>query len=272
MKTHQVTGAGGVRLHVVESGNVKGRPIIFIHGISQCSLAWSKQMNSGLAEKHRIIAFDMRGHGLSDKPRDAYNDSKLWADDLHAVIQALELDQPVLSGWSYGTLVFLDYIRHYGDDRLGGLHFVGGVTKLGSEEALAVLTPEFLALVPKFLSTDGETSVQGLEGLLRLCLTQAPSDSELFLMLGYNVYVPSHVRQALLSRAINNDDILPKIRKPVLVTHGAADKVVKPAAVDQHKARMPRAQIHVMPSVGHAPFWENAPSFNERLHAFCEAL
>lgn len=272
MKTHRVTGAGGVGLHVAESGNPKGRPIVFIHGISQCSLSWSKQMNSSLAEKHRLIALDMRGHGLSDKPRDAYNDSKLWADDLRAVIETLELDHPVLSGWSYGSLVFLDYLRHYGDDRLGGLHFVGGVTKLGSEEALAVLTPEFLALVPKLLSADGETSVQGLEGLLRLCLTQPPSDSELFLMLGYNVSVPSHVRQALLSRAINNDDILRGIRKPVLITHGAADKVVKRAAVDHHKTKMPHAQVHVMPDAGHAPFWENAPAFNERLHAFCDTL
>ena len=56
-------------------------------------------------------------------------------------------------------------------------------------------------------------------------------------MLGYNVSVPPYVRQALFSRSFDNDDLLPKIRKPVLITHGADDAVVKPAAVDQHKAR-----------------------------------
>jgi non-heme chloroperoxidase len=80
----------------------------------------------------------------------------------------------VLSGWSYGPLVFLDYIRHYGENRLGGLHFVGTVTKLGSEEAMSVLTPEFLSLVPQFFSTDTDTSVRSLEGLLRPC-SRAPS-------------------------------------------------------------------------------------------------
>jgi pimeloyl-ACP methyl ester carboxylesterase len=43
----------------------------------------------------------------------------------------------VLCGWSYGALVILDYLRHYGEDRIGGVHFVGGVTKLGSDAAMS---------------------------------------------------------------------------------------------------------------------------------------
>ena len=100
MKTHRVAGGGGVHLHVVETGNPQGRPILFIHGASQCWLQWNRQMNSSLAEEHRLVALDMRGHGLSDKPHDGYNDAKLWADDVNAVIQTLNLDHPVLSGWS----------------------------------------------------------------------------------------------------------------------------------------------------------------------------
>ena len=96
----------------------------------------------------------------------------------------------MLSGWSYGPLVFLDYIRHYGEEQIGGLQFVGGVTKLGSREAMSVLTPEFLSLVPQFLSTDAETMARGLEGLLGLCFARKPSPAELDLMLGYNLSVP----------------------------------------------------------------------------------
>lgn len=272
MKTYKIAGGGGVQLHVVEAGNPKGRPIVFIHGISQCSRQWSRQVNSSLADNHRLVAMDMRGHGLSDKPRDAYNDSKLWADDVNAIIQALGIDHPVLSGWSYGPLVFLDYIRHYGEDRIGGLQFIGGVSKLGSQEALSVLTPEFLAVVPQFLSTDAETTVRGLEGLLRLCFAHEPTVSELAAMLEYNVSVPTYVRQGLFSRAFSNDDLLPKIRKPVLITHGTADAIVKTTAVDQHTTAMPHAQVQLMPNIGHGPFWDDAPAFNERLHAFCESL
>ena len=142
MKAHRITDGGGVHLHIVETRNVQGRPILFLHGLSQCWLQWSRQLNSELAREHRLAALDLRGHGLSDKPGDGYSDSKLWADDIHTVIRELILARPVLSSWSYGPLVFLDYIRHYGEGRIGGLQFVRGVTKLGSDTAMAALTPK----------------------------------------------------------------------------------------------------------------------------------
>ena len=70
----------------------------------------------------------------------------------------------------------------------------------------------------------------------------------------------------------NNDDLLPKIRKPVLITHGVNDAVVKPTVVEQHKALLEHAQIHMMENAGHAPFWDEAAAFNRRLRAFAESL
>jgi pimeloyl-ACP methyl ester carboxylesterase len=268
----KVTGGGGVQLHVVETGNPKGRPIVFIHGCSQCWLTWSRQMNSDLVDDYRLVAMDMRGHGLSEKPREGYDDSRLWAADVSAVIRTLGLDRPVLCGWSYGPLVILDYLRHYGAERIGGVSFVGAVTELGSDAAMAVLTPEFLGLVPGLFATDTQESVRDLEAFLRLCFAREISAEELYLMLGYNVSVRPSVRQALLSRTVDNVDLLPTIRTPVLITHGTADAIVKPAAVGQHKAGLAHAQIHVMANAGHAPFWDDAATFNQRLRAFCESL
>ena len=268
MKTHKITGGGSTGLHLSETGNPRGRPILFIHGFSQCGLAWSRQMNSDLAEDHRLVAMDMRGHGLSDKPREGYAESRLWADDVNAVIQTLRLDRPVLCGWSYGSLVILDYVRHYGEDAISGLSIVGGITKLGTEQAMSVITPEFLSLVPGFFSTDAEESVTSLRSLLGMCLAQEPTAEELYLMLGYNVAVPPYVRKALFYRSFDNEDLLPKIRKPVLIVHGAEDAVVKPAAADQHKAAIAHAQVRMMAKVGHAPFWDDAATFNRDLREF----
>jgi pimeloyl-ACP methyl ester carboxylesterase len=91
-------------------------------------------------------------------------------------------------------------------------------------------------------------------------------------MLGYNVSVPPYVRQGLLSRSLDNDDLLPRIRKPALIVHGADDAVVKVSAADQHKAGMTHAQIQVFPNTGHACFWDDAPAFNQRLRAFSGSL
>ena len=183
MKHHTITGGGGVQLHVVETGNPGGRPILFIHGLSQCWLTWSRQLSSNLADRYRLVAMDMRGHGLSEKPRDGYADSRLWADDVDAVLRGLSIDRPVLCGWSYGPLVILDYVRHYGEEAVGGMTFVDGVTKLGSEEAASVLSPEFLGLLPGFFSADVEESTRSLRSLLTLCSTQS-SPEDLYVMLG----------------------------------------------------------------------------------------
>jgi non-heme chloroperoxidase len=271
MKSRTIQGGGGVPLHVVDTGERSGRPILFLHGFSQSSLSWSRQLDSDLARSHRLVAMDLRGHGRSGKPRDAYGDSKLWADDVRAVIQALDLDRPILSGWSYGPLVILDYIRHYGEDAVGGVQFVGGISKLGTEQAMSVISPAFLGLVPGFFSNDAEESVKSLEALLRLCCVKEPSAPEWYLMVGASVATPPHVRQALFARSLDNDDLLPKLRKPVLLTHGAEDAVIVPAIVDQHKRAMPHAQAHLMNGVGHAAFWDDAPAFNERLRQFSES-
>jgi len=271
MQSHRITGGGGVQLHVVEAGNTRGRPIVFIHGFSQCRLAWSRQLDSALAEDHRLVAVDLRGHGLSDKPPDGYGDSRLWADDIDAVIRTLRLEQPILCGWSYGFPA-LDYIRHYGDDAIAGLQLVGAITKIGTEDAMSVITPEFLGLVPGFFATDVDESVRSLESLLRMCFPQELAAEELYLMLGYNVSVPPYVRQALFSRSVDNDDVLAQIRKPVLLTHGVKDAVVKPSVVDRHKALVSRPQIDLMPNTGHAPFWDQATSFNRRLRDFAASV
>ncbi|MEO8210000.1 MAG: alpha/beta hydrolase [bacterium] len=272
MKSHKITGGGGIQLHLIETGNLNGRPIIFIHGFSQCCLTWNRQMSSDLADNYRLVAIDLRGHGLSDKPHDGYADSRLWADDINAAIQALRLDHPILCGWSYGPLVILDYIRHYGEDSISGVNFIGGITKLGSDEAMSVLTPEFLSLVPGFFASDAEESLRSLESLLRMCFSQELSAEDRYIMLGYNVSVPPYVRQALLSRSFDNDDLLSKIRKPVLITHGDDDAVVKPASVDQHVAGVAHAQIQMVANAGHAPFWDDAATFNQRLREFSENL
>ena len=178
----------------------------------------------GPRREHRLVALDMRGHGLSGKPRDGYADSRLWADDVNAAIRGSGLDHPILSGWSYGPLVILDYIRHYGEDDIGGMHFVGGVTKLGSEAAMSVLDPGFLGSCPASSRRMQRRARAASSRLLRLCFVQEPSAAELYLMLGYNLSVPPYVRQALFSRSFDNDDLLPKIRKPVLITHGAGTR------------------------------------------------
>ncbi len=76
-----------------------------------------------------------------------------------------------------------------------------------------------------------------------MCFVRSLTDEEFYLTLGYNVSVPAYVRQGMFSRSFDNDDLLPRIRKPVLITHGDADAVVSVAVIDRQMRRITHAQM-----------------------------
>jgi non-heme chloroperoxidase len=271
MQAHSVVGGGGVRLHVVETGNPSGQAILFLHGFSGGHLVWRKQLESDLANDFRLVAMDLRGHGLSDKPRDAYADAGPWAEDVQAVIATLGLEQPVLSGWSFGGVVISDYLRHYGESHVGGLHLVGGNTKLG-EPLMPFVGPQWGAEAGGMLANDVEAFVDAAPRFLRLLVKYEPSHEDLVFNLGVCMMVPLYVRQGMFSRTVDNDDVLRTVRKPVLITHGESDAVILPALALHHGAVMPHAQLSWFPNAGHAPHWEDPDRFNNELGTFAERV
>jgi pimeloyl-ACP methyl ester carboxylesterase len=270
--THEVKGGGGIDLHVEETGNDRGQPILFIHGLSQCRLAWTRQLRSDLARDFRLVAMDLRGHGRSQKPRDAYAESRLWADDVNAVIQTLRLDRPFLCGSSYGGVVMTDYVKHYGEDGIAGTVWAGAISRLGPPLLEGgFIGGDFPALAPGLFSDSVAESVDALERLLRLCFHRQPSPEDFCLFLGYNVSVPPHVRQGLFSRELDNDAIVAAMRTPMLLAYGERDAIVLPA-MGRHLARLaPHAKLSLYPNAGHLPFWEDADRFNRELRELHES-
>jgi non-heme chloroperoxidase len=130
--THEILGGGGLKLHAREWGNPEGPALLFIHGWSQSDLCWLNQVRGDLAGTFRIVTFDLRGHGLSEKPLrpEHYANGQLWADDVAAVIDQTGLEQPTLVAWSYGGYIVADYLRAYGDARIGGINLVGAAVIL----------------------------------------------------------------------------------------------------------------------------------------------
>jgi pimeloyl-ACP methyl ester carboxylesterase len=108
--TH-ITGGGGVRLHVAETGHPKWSPHSFRPRFFSILAHLAPPNVFGLGDDYRLVALDLRGHGQSDKPREGYADRRLWAADILAVTRELRIEQPVLCGWSYGPIVILDYVR-----------------------------------------------------------------------------------------------------------------------------------------------------------------
>jgi non-heme chloroperoxidase len=271
IRSHRIRGGAGAEIHVDEAGDRSGRPVLFIHGISQCRLAWRRQFTSGLGRDLRLVAMDLRGHGRSDRPSADYGEPGLWADDVRGVITALGLDDPILCGWSYGGVVIGDYLRTYGEQALGGICFVSAVSRLG-EPVMPFLGEEFLATLPGMFSDDVPTSVAALQRFIRLTTSADPTPEDSYLALGYNSVVPPQVRHAMLSRTVDHDDVLSRLTKPLLLTHGVEDQVVLPAMSEHHARLVPHAKASYYEGIGHSPFLEDAERFDAELLAFASAL
>jgi pimeloyl-ACP methyl ester carboxylesterase len=104
-------GAGRVRLRFTDRG-AGDPPVVLVHGWKGSHRLWDP-VTARLAPDRRVVAFDLRGMGESDKPRCAYDFDEL-SDDLGAVIEALGLRDVVLTAWSMGTTVALRYLERGG--------------------------------------------------------------------------------------------------------------------------------------------------------------
>jgi non-heme chloroperoxidase len=270
MEIHEVMGGGGLRLYVREWGPNDGQAILFIHGWSQNHLCWKRQWESALADEFRLVAFDCRGHGMSEAPLEPehYTNSQLWADDLRSIIEQLHLTRPVLVGWSYGGYVICDYLRHYGDKAIAGINFVAGAVTLTQEALGKLIGPGFFTHVPGATVEDLPTNIETIRSFVRACVAHPLPAEEFETALCWNIIVPSKIRLALVTRELNNDDVLPGLTVPALISQGRSDTVVLPAMSEHIVRTCAGATASWYEPVGHMPFMEDTSRFNRELAAF----
>lgn len=267
-KYQWATAPDGVRLAIQEWGNPLGPEILLIHGLAQCHLSFVRQTSSALAHDHRIVAFDLRGHGLSAKPLEPefYQDGRRWADDVQAVITAAGLRRPVLAGWSLGGRVIRQYLVHYGDRGLSGINFVAA----RPIEDPRVVGPGSQAARDAPASGLGARIVRDI-AFLRACYETQPDPRDFEIALAFNMMMPPEVRDAISFWSTPAETSIAALRAvtvPTLITHGRLDRLVLPAAAEMTAQHMPHARISWYDRCGHAPFYEDAPRFNHELAAF----
>jgi pimeloyl-ACP methyl ester carboxylesterase len=259
---------------VRDFGPEKAPSILLLHGWSQHHLCWFKQFESSLAGEFRLVAPDLRGHGQSEAPADveSYTTGRLWADDVAAVILALQLTSPILVGSSYGGFVIGDYLRFYGDTAIGGVNLVAGAVGIGPSWFGSTIGPDFVKYAPLAASDDQEVAMRSIHDLLHRFIVNALPPDELELAMGWMMLTPSYVRGHLISR---EDDFLPEyaeLRKPLLVSYGTSDTVVLPAMAETIRETCPGCQMSEFAGTGHFPFLEDPARFNRELAEFTRTL
>lgn len=276
VKAHTVTGGGDLDIHVDETGTEGGQPILFVHGFSMSRLVWDRQLRSELADDYRLIAMDVRGHGLSDKPEeeDAYADPEHWAADIEAVIDEFGLDTPVLVGWSAGAEWLSNYLMVHGEDNVAGVTMVGPRIALQDEDPTEKICEGMLGLLQSgvFASTDVDESMAGLEQFISLQTADPLPPKDHVFLFGTVSQVPPYARAAMAAQDVTHDDVLAELDSPVLIIHGEADNIMRPASTEHFSELIPNAQTTFYPQVGHMPFLEAPDRFNQELREFVDAL
>jgi len=254
----------GLTISAQEWGNPNGPEIVLIHGFGQSHLSWMRQVNSDLAKEFRIITYDLRGHGYSDKPLDKapYHDNKAWGDEVKAVIDAAGLKRPVLVGWSYAGRVISDYVTTHGADKLAGINFVDASIKFFPE-----FVGENLNNMGGMASDDLATNIAATRAFVHGCFEKQPTADDFEIMLSFNMMVPAKVRVNLGGRALDATEVMSRLKIPVLVTHGDKDRNSKLGTAQYTAKTIPGAKLSVYEGIGHAPFYEDAARFNAELAA-----
>jgi pimeloyl-ACP methyl ester carboxylesterase len=229
-------------------------------------------LESQLADRHRLLAYDLRGHGESGKPLDPsfYNEGRRWADELEAVIDGVAATKPILVGWSLGGRVLRQYLMHYGDRRISGLNFVS----TRPFEDPAVLAPASRANIagrPDTLAKRIDAHI----AFLRACFLRQPQDDDFAVALAYNLIVPQEIREAISSWSTGLEETgaaLAKVAVPTLITHGRNDALILPIAAEMTAAAIKGSRISWYDDCGHSPFFEHAQRFNRELDEFATAI
>ncbi|HKN45456.1 MAG TPA: alpha/beta hydrolase, partial [Propionibacteriaceae bacterium] len=113
-----------IELYYEDHGS--GQPVVLIHGYPLDSTSWEKQTAVLLEAGKRVITYDRRGFGKSDKPTSGH-DYDTYAADLSALVSTLDLQDAVLVGFSMGTGEVSSYISRYGSHRVSKAVFIGAI-------------------------------------------------------------------------------------------------------------------------------------------------
>lgn len=259
--------ADGVTLAGEAQGDSQAPEILFIHGLRQSRLSWEKQFADPALTGFRMVGYDLRGHGDSDKPAslDAYSDADRWADDVAAVIAGAKLRRPVLVGWSLGGFVAGTYLRKYGGSAIAGVNLVDAVTKLSPE----LLTEEAGAFTGTTTSHNLAQRTAATADFLAACFHQPPTDVEMQRMLVVNGMTARVVNEGFIKTETSDlEPVFQAYRGPILLTHGVHDRLVRIAMSERIKSIHANSQLSVFLNSGHSPFYEEPARYGRELAAF----
>lgn len=267
------TDSGRVRLHIEDSGG-DGRPVVLIHGWPLSAKAWKPQVASLKNAGYRVVAYDRRGFGQSDKPQDGFDYDTLAAD-LAGVMEDLDLRDATLVGFSMGGGEVARYTPNHGDERVRSIVFASAITPYmmkTEDNPDGPLTKEMARQMEEGLRADRAAFFDKF--------------TRDFFSAGGTLKVSEAQRQEAIALCEQSDqtaalgcmkafgttdfrDDLKRVSLPTLVLHGDADGIVPfEGSGKRTHAAIPDSKLVVLKGAPHGCNVSHADEFNAALIDF----
>lgn len=281
--------ADGAKLFVEEAGPESKRGAIFIHGSALRTDVWHYQL-SGI-DDHRLVFYDLRGHGRSQPKGDRRYSIPTLVDDLLTVIEDSQLEEVVLVGHSVGGMIALDLCSTRPGllgSKIRGVVCVNTTHRSAYESVVggaAVAKVERVLRHPLDALGNYHHRVDRLRKIIK------PSDT-LFMAVSFAAFGPHGSAKQIdftydmLSetptdtifdlfkayRDFDVTDLLPDVTVPVLVVTGSHDRITVPGASQFLAENLPKADLQMFDGSGHMTMLEKHRDFNAMLAAFFDEV
>jgi len=283
-----LTTADGARIHYRDQGPGDGLPIVLIHGANASLHTWEPWVDE-LGAWFRMVTLDLPGHGLTGRVPDAEYGPRAMLNAVHAVVQALELEDPVVGGNSMGGGVAWRYALQHPDgvralilvdaspprewSRPAAVEGEGGQGGGDTPAVFRLLQQPWFRKVARYL--DPQLFVaQGLRAAVHDDAVVSEEMIERYRMLalreGSRLAI---LRQA--AQAANGADTSPdlsRIEQPTLILWGAHDTLIAPQIGERFQRTLPNAQLIVYDDLGHLPMREAPQRTAEAVQGFLQSL
>ena len=251
-----------------------GRPVVLIHGYPLSGASWEKQLPALLAAGYRVITYDRRGFGRSSQPAWGY-DYDVFAEDLHRLVTALELNDFALVGFSMGGGEVARYIGKYGSDSVTKAAIISGVTPF------LLKTPDNPTGVDKSVFTGLEQAINkdryaffteffknfyNSDVLMGERISEDAVEASWDIAMGSS---PVATLQCVHTWYTDFRQDLTRLDVPTLVMHGDNDRIVPINASGAVTAKRLRNARYVVVKGGpHCITWTHADQVNQELINF----
>lgn len=276
---HEVDAPDGGSIHLIERG--AGRPLLLIHGITLQAGVWSPQFHM-LADRYRVLAMDVRGHGRSRAGSDGFG-RKVAARDVAAVVEHFDLRDAIIVGHSMGGMILMEYAGDFPDhlaERVAGLVFMDTAAyQLLPRPALPIaqalgrrVRRRLEAGRPIPQRPVGEDDLSWL--MTRMAFGSHPPARAVDQVRRFLEEVPQSTSLPSGIDLLDHDarDALRATRTPSMVLVGSRDTLTPVWAARRVARFLPRSRLEILPGAGHQLMQERPAEVARLLDDFVAGL